>query len=66
MVIDRAEDLLGRDQEVGHLPDGQLKVHLGELEQPSSVPMDVSLLLYLQRTVSFRHACEKRVDHRTA
>lgn len=34
MVINRLEDLLGRYQEVCHLPHGHLKVHLRELEEP--------------------------------
>lgn len=34
MVIYRFKDLLGCNQQRGHLPDCHLKVHLGELEKP--------------------------------
>lgn len=36
MVVYRFEDLLGRNQQGCHLPNGHLKVHLRELEE--SVP----------------------------
>ena len=34
VVVDLAEDFLGRDDQAHHLPYRHLKVHLGELEQP--------------------------------
>ena len=34
MIIDRLEDFLRRDEEMGHFPYGHFKIHLGELEQP--------------------------------
>lgn len=34
MVVYGLEDLLGGDQQGCHFPDGHLKVHLGELEEP--------------------------------
>jgi hypothetical protein len=37
LVEDRFKHLLGRDEEVCHLPDGHLEVHLWELEEPRSL-----------------------------
>jgi hypothetical protein len=34
MVVYGLEDLLWSNQQRCHLPDGHLKVHLGELEEP--------------------------------
>jgi hypothetical protein len=41
LIEDRLENLLRCDEEVRHLPDGHLKVHLRELEKPGSDFLEV-------------------------
>lgn len=45
MVINRPKDFLGRDEQMCHLPNRHLKVHLREFEEPAMSCHDHQLFL---------------------
>lgn len=71
MVVYRFEDLLGRNQQGCHLPNGHLKVHLRELEESVPpiayqpiVPFHLSRLIWSLPLKEARHAYTRPVGCR--
>ena len=57
MVVHVLEDLLRRDEQVGHLPHGRLKVHLWKLEQSGTkFPVSASKRALYRATI---HPCNR-------